>query len=82
MADLQERISKTIEILESVKEEDVNGKEDEEVIFKTRTAELKFTGLSEFETFLFAIRLVFGWNNGSEGGGGEEEKRIRRATTD
>jgi len=51
MADLQERISKTIEILESVKEEDVNGKEDEEVIFKTRTAELKFTGLSYTNTF-------------------------------
>ncbi|KAK0118602.1 hypothetical protein ONS95_007487 [Cadophora gregata] len=46
MEDLQTRIAKTIEILEGVKEEDINGKEEEEVILKTRTAELKFTGFS------------------------------------
>ncbi|KAH7348816.1 hypothetical protein BKA65DRAFT_501495 [Rhexocercosporidium sp. MPI-PUGE-AT-0058] len=44
--DLQARIAKTIEILESVKEADVNAAEDAEVILKTRTAELKFTGQS------------------------------------
>ncbi|KAH7416778.1 hypothetical protein BKA64DRAFT_701561 [Cadophora sp. MPI-SDFR-AT-0126] len=51
MEDLQTRISKTIEILEGVKEEDVNGKEGEEVVLKTRTAEMKFTGLSYTNDF-------------------------------
>ncbi|KAL2064658.1 hypothetical protein VTL71DRAFT_3796 [Oculimacula yallundae] len=46
LAELQERIAKTIKILESVKEEDVNDKEDAEVILKLKTAELKFTGKS------------------------------------
>ncbi|KAH9206740.1 hypothetical protein DL95DRAFT_396656 [Leptodontidium sp. 2 PMI_412] len=46
MEDLHVRLAKTIEILESVKEADVNAAEDAEVVLKTRAAELKFTGQS------------------------------------
>lgn len=51
MEDLHVRLAKTIEILESVKEADVNAAEDAEVVLKTRAAELKFTGQSEFISF-------------------------------
>lgn len=43
---LQERIQKTIEILESVKEEVVNAAEDKEVVLPSRSGEIKFTGKS------------------------------------
>jgi len=51
LADLQTRIAKTITILESVKEEDVNGKENDEVILKLPSGELKFTGFTYATTF-------------------------------
>ncbi|CZT13493.1 hypothetical protein WAI453_012448 [Rhynchosporium graminicola] len=51
LEDLQKRIAKTIEILERVKEEDVDDKEDAEVVFQTRQGDLKFTGQSYTTTF-------------------------------
>ena len=90
MGDLQERISKTIEILESVKEEDVNGKEDDEVILKMRTAELKFTGLSEFifSSFRLCVPRATSWLGLDKRAGrvrgkaGRRVEREKRATTD
>ncbi len=44
--ELQERITKTIELLKQVKEEDINGKEEVEVVIKTPYVEFKFTAVS------------------------------------
>ncbi|KAN0095198.1 protein of unknown function (DUF1993) domain containing protein [Hyaloscypha variabilis] len=41
--ELLERIAKTIKFLEGVKEEDINKNEDEEVVLKTGTGEMKFS---------------------------------------
>ncbi len=48
IADLQARIQKTIEILESVKAEDFNANEDAEVVLPTKKGELKYTSKSKF----------------------------------
>ncbi len=44
--DLQERIAKTIKVLESVKPEDINDKEDTEVTLKTRFGDKVYTSKS------------------------------------
>jgi len=44
--DMLTRIQKTIEVLEKVKKEDLDAAEDVEVVVKTRSGELKFTGKS------------------------------------
>lgn len=41
--ELQERIARTLELLKRVKEEDMEGKEEQEVIIKTMAGERKFT---------------------------------------
>lgn len=41
---LQERIAKTIEILESVKEADMNANEEKEVVLPSRSGEIKMSG--------------------------------------
>jgi len=46
MADLHERLSKTISILEGVKESDMANAETQEVIMGTRKGEVKLTGKS------------------------------------
>jgi hypothetical protein len=43
---LQERIQKTINILESIKEETINANEEKEVVLPSRAGEVKFTGKS------------------------------------
>ncbi|KAL8779625.1 MAG: hypothetical protein Q9213_006854 [Squamulea squamosa] len=40
---LQERITQTLEVLKRVKEDDMEGKEDQEVVMKTMSGEIKFT---------------------------------------
>ncbi|KAF1985321.1 hypothetical protein K402DRAFT_395016 [Aulographum hederae CBS 113979] len=49
--DLQKRIQKTLDVLNSVKESDFEGKEDDEVIMKLPSGELKFTGYSYITGF-------------------------------
>ncbi|KFY21119.1 hypothetical protein V491_03144 [Pseudogymnoascus sp. VKM F-3775] len=49
--ELQERIAKTIAVLESVDPKSFEGIEDKEVIMVTRGGEQKFTGLSYVNTF-------------------------------
>ncbi|KAL8913601.1 MAG: hypothetical protein Q9172_007244 [Xanthocarpia lactea] len=41
--ELQERITQTLKILKRVKEEDMEGQEDQEVVMKTMSGERKFT---------------------------------------
>ncbi|KFY08189.1 hypothetical protein V492_06449 [Pseudogymnoascus sp. VKM F-4246] len=49
--ELQERIAKTIAVLESVDPKSFEGIEDKEVVLVTRSGEQKFTGLSYVNTF-------------------------------
>jgi hypothetical protein len=44
LADLQERIAKTIAFLETVKPEQIDGSEEKAIVVKMRTGELNFTG--------------------------------------
>jgi hypothetical protein len=41
---LQERIQKTLEILESIKEADMNVNEDKEIVLPSRSGEIKMSG--------------------------------------
>lgn len=63
--ELQERISRTIVILKSVKQEDFEGKEDKEIIVKTQgPVVLNFTGHNYFQhhsvpNFLFHVTTAY-----------------------
>ncbi len=50
-AELQDRIARTIALLESVSRERIDGREDDEVLLKTPNANLTFTGRSYALTF-------------------------------
>tara|TARA_B110000305_G_C19178600_1_gene510849 strand:+ start:106 stop:600 length:495 start_codon:yes stop_codon:yes gene_type:complete len=50
-AELQARIQKTIEFLESVPADSIDGSEDKEIKFKAGPYELEFTGQSYLNTF-------------------------------
>ncbi|KAN0073518.1 hypothetical protein V8E54_008738 [Elaphomyces granulatus] len=61
---LQARIARTIDILKNVKPEDLEGKEDKEVIVKSKTVELKYTGRNYFQhhslpNFLFHVTTAY-----------------------
>lgn len=43
-AQLQERIQKTLDILESIKEADMNASEEKEIVLPSRAGEIKMTG--------------------------------------
>ncbi|KAM0345742.1 hypothetical protein ACHAPU_006095 [Fusarium lateritium] len=58
---LQARITKTIEILESVDPESVNGKENEEILMETKVGNFRFTGqryISEYAIPNFHFHLT------------------------
>lgn len=43
--ELKDRIAKTIDFLKTIKPDQINGKEDKEIVLKFGTREVKFTGL-------------------------------------
>lgn len=51
VCDLQERIAKTVEFVRSIKPEQLDGQEDEEIVLKFGANEFKFTGLSFLLSF-------------------------------
>ena len=51
--ELQARITKTIKFLESVPADKVNGCEEKEITLKAGTTELKFTGKTYLQNFVF-----------------------------
>jgi uncharacterized protein len=60
--ELQDRIARTIVILKSVKQEDFEGREDEEIVVKD---DRKFTGRTYFQhhslpNFLFHVTMAYG----------------------
>ena len=48
---LQARIQKTIDYLNTVSEDSINGKEDQEILLKTGVGEYRFTALSYLLAF-------------------------------
>lgn len=52
LAELQTRISKTLDILKNVKESDVNGKEHKEIVIKTGAAEMKWDAVGYVQEFV------------------------------
>jgi len=52
IAELQERIAKTIAVLDAVKPESIAGREDAEIILKLPSRDLPFTGLSYTQNFV------------------------------
>lgn len=59
--ELQGRITRTIELLQAVKPEQIDGKENTEVIMKTKMGDFRFTGqtyLSEYAMANFHFHLT------------------------
>ena len=50
-AELRSRISETISVLESIRPEDLNGSEDQEIVLVTPRADLPFTGQGSLQIF-------------------------------
>lgn len=62
---LQARIQKTIDFLKTVPEHSMDGKEDEEIVLKLKTMELKFTAKSYLLDFVlpnFYFHLTTAYN--------------------
>ena len=63
--ELQDRIARTIVVLKNVKQEDFEGKEDEEIILKLSSGPKTFTGRNYFQhhslpNFLFHVTTAYG----------------------
>jgi hypothetical protein len=50
---LQERISRTLEFLNSVTPQQVDGTEDKDIVLKAGEREFKFTGVTYLQSFVF-----------------------------
>lgn len=63
-ADLQERVAKTIALLESISRDEIDGREDTDVVLKTPSAEIPFTGRSyvlafALPNFYFHVTIAY-----------------------